>query len=80
MKPEPFTFTQVKELVRDNYQEVFSEAAEGDQEQIDEVDTSCKEIMDANDFNELTGVLDGMGFNGVDAYDFILSCITKKDE
>ena len=44
-------------------------------DELDEVEDS--ELDEATDIEELVNILDGLGFNGDEAYDFIFSAILK---
>jgi len=66
------TFDQVKQACAEKYKEYtqidFSEEALGG------VD---KEIMKAKNMDQLVDVLDGLGFNGDEAYEYIFNAILK---
>jgi hypothetical protein len=59
------TFEQVKQACIDVYNNI-----------VDSYDKT--EIDDADNIEELVSILDGMGFNGYEAYDFIFDSILKK--
>ena len=65
MKDSRITFKQLKKIVAEDYKE----CAEGADE--DELINSCKNM------DELIDALDCMGFNGINAYDFIIDCLVK---
>jgi len=66
------TFEQVKQACIEEYkkyiQSDFSEKASK---------SASKEIMRAQNMNQLIDVLDGMGFNGEEAYEFVFGAIIK---
>jgi hypothetical protein len=66
------TFDQAKQACAEKYKEYtqidFSEEALGG---VDE------EIMEAKNMDQLVDVLDGLGFNGDEAYEFIFDAILK---
>jgi hypothetical protein len=64
------TFEQLKQACINEYKEYsFDEE--------DEVEDS--ELDEATDIEELVNILDGLGFNGNEAYDFIFNSIMKQD-
>jgi hypothetical protein len=68
------TFEQVKQACINEYSK-YSENFTDDGEMYD--DEISNEISQATDINELVNILDGMGFNGNGAYDFIFDSILK---
>ena len=64
------TFEQLKQACINEYKEYsFDEE--------DEVEDS--ELDEATDIEELVNILDGLGFNGNEAYNFIFNSIMKQD-
>ena len=39
-----------------------------------------EDILACESLQELYAVLDGMGFNGNDAFDFVMSCLVDEEE
>jgi hypothetical protein len=68
------TFEQVKQACINEYSK-YSENFTDDGEMYD--DEISNEISQATNINELVNILDGMGFNGNGAYDFIFDSILK---
>ena len=66
------TFEQLKQACINNYREYISDISDSDDE-----DNDAIEIEEAGNIDELVNILDGMGFNGDEAYDFIFSSILK---
>jgi hypothetical protein len=69
------TFEQVKQACINNYSEylenVIDDEGEGDYgDELNKIDS-------ATNIDELVSILDGMGFNGDEAYDFIFESILK---
>jgi len=60
-------FEELKQACISNYKEYL--------EVCDDVDDADIEINSANNIDELVNILDGMGFNGDEAYKFILNSI-----
>ena len=67
------TFEQLKQACINNYREYISDISDSDDE-----DNDAIEIEEAGNIDELVNILDGMGFNGDEAYDFILNSILKQ--
>jgi hypothetical protein len=66
------TFEQLKQACIENYSEYISDMTDGNQSLDD------SELDEASNIDELVNILDGMGFNGDEAYDFIFGAILKK--
>ena len=62
------TFEQLKQACINEYKNYSFD-------ELDEVEDS--ELDEATDIEELVNILDGLGFNGDEAYDFIFSVILK---
>lgn len=62
------TFEQLKQACINEYKNYSFD-------ELDEVEDS--ELDEATDIEELVNILDGLGFNGDEAYDFIFSAILK---
>jgi predicted transcriptional regulator len=60
------TFKKIKNLVYKSYEEI-SRSKE-------------KDILQSKDMSELLNILDGLGFNGVEAYNFIFDAIIKPEK
>jgi len=64
------TFEQLKQACINEYKEYsFDEEDEVEDTELDE----------ATDIEELVNILDGLGFNGNEAYNFIFNSIMKQD-
>lgn len=63
------TFEQLKQACIDEYKKYSFDEVTG------EVEDS--ELDEATNMEELVNILDGLGFNGDEAYDFIFSAILK---
>ena len=68
------TFEQLRQACLESYNE-FSNSFTDDGEMYD--DEIQDEINRASDMDELVNILDGLGFNGNEAYDFIFDSILK---
>ena len=68
-------FKDVKQAVCDEYLEIAGD--EDDAETQEEAQRSGDEILACTDLDELRSVLDGLGFNGCDADDFIIGSIVE---
>ena len=66
------TFQEIKENVINNYKE-YLESGCDDPLEIEE--DEYLDILEAKNINELINILDEMGFNGNEAYDFIFESI-----
>ena len=64
------SFEQVRQLVYNYYRE-------GIPEEWKEESENGIEIMDAGSIDELVEILDGLGFNGYEAFEFILESIIE---
>ena len=69
MKNRKLTFKQLKNKVVQGY----------DMEDPSVMDQSDEiaDLKNAKNLEELLGVLNGLGFNEVESYDFILSCVAE---
>jgi hypothetical protein len=67
------TFEQLKQACVNNYMEYVSDVSDSDDE-----DNDAVEIKGAGNIDELVNILDEMGFNGDEAYDFIFDSILKQ--
>jgi hypothetical protein len=68
------TFEQLKQACIESYNE-YSNSFTDDGEIYD--DEILSELNKASDMDELVNMLDGLGFNGNEAYDFIFDSILK---
>lgn len=68
MKDSRITFKQLKKIVAQDY--VDCACGAGCTDEIIAI-TECQNLED------LIVVLDGMGFNGIEAYEFIIDCLVK---
>lgn len=66
--PGLVTFEQIKKTIISAYNEYEGLDAQDDNEEFDDVE----------DMEQLINVLDGLGFNGQEAYDFIFDAILIK--
>ena len=64
------TFEQVKQAVESSYSEFLEDIDDGNEDEGGYFD-------EATDVNELVDILDGLGFNGDEAYEFIFDSILK---
>jgi len=64
------TFEQVKQAVESSYSEFLKDIDNDNEDEGGPFD-------EATDMNELIDILDGLGFNGDEAYDFIFDSILK---
>lgn len=67
---DKLTFEQVKQMVYDNF-------IDGIEEDILEEEGDEVEILKAESIGDLIDFLDGMGFNGYEAFEFILESIIE---
>jgi len=65
------TFEQLKQACVDSYKEFLNT------DDVEEVEYEIKELIETKDIYELLNALDGFGFNGNEAYDFIFDSILK---
>ena len=65
------TFEQLKQACIENYNEYISDVTDGNQSLDD------SELDEASNIDELVNILDGLGFNGDEAYNFIFDAILK---
>jgi hypothetical protein len=64
------TFEQVKQAVESSYSEFLKDIDDDNEDEGGYFD-------EATDVNELVDILDGLGFNGDEAYEFIFDSILK---
>ena len=64
------TFEQLKQAIESSYAEFLKDVDDDNEGEGGYFD-------DATDINELVDILDGLGFNGDEAYEFILDSILK---
>ena len=68
------SFEQLKQACIENYNEYSSSFTDDGEIYDDEIEN---ELNEASNIDELVNVLDGLGFNGNEAYDFIFESILK---
>jgi hypothetical protein len=71
------TFEQLKQAVFTLYKEYSGRDVDAEDSFFGDNTDIKNEIQSANNVSELINVLDGMGFNGNEAYDFIFDSILK---
>lgn len=70
------TFEQLKQACIENYTNYIDNFSDADDDEI-YYDEISKELNQVANIDELVNILDGMGFNGNGAYDFIFDSILK---
>ena len=70
------TFDQLKQSVEKLYAEVLDNIPD-DEEDVDNDGSYGSYFVTATDIDELVDTLDELGFNGIEAYDFIFDSILK---
>ena len=71
------TFEQLKQAVFTLYKEYSGGNVDAEDSFFGDNTDTENEIQSANDITELVSILDGLGFNGYEAYDFIFDSILK---
>jgi len=67
-------FGQLKQAVAENYDRYISDFIDNEEIYDDRL-PMLNELNKANNVEELVNILDGLGFNGIEAYDFIFDSI-----